>query len=138
MEVQLLSNGYFALDKTFLVYSKYQGETYEAALKPLLVLSEGERILIDTGIGELFPQYRRFHTVKRNPDQSLRMQLQNFRLKPEDITIVINTHLHFDHCGNNELFKNARFMFKLMRYDMSMLQTVFRKPHIFENFLMLM
>lgn len=43
MEVQLLSNGYFALDKTFLVYSKYQGKTYEAALKPLLVLSEGEK-----------------------------------------------------------------------------------------------
>jgi len=109
MKVQLLSNGYFTLDKSFLVYSKYQGETYEAALKPMLVLSEGEKILIDTGIGELPPQYRRFHAVKRSRDQSLQMQLQNFRLKPEDITVVINTHLHFDHCGNNKLFKNARF-----------------------------
>jgi len=47
MKVQLLSYGYFTLDKSFLVYSKYQRETYEAALKPLLVLSEGEKILVD-------------------------------------------------------------------------------------------
>ena len=109
MELHLLSNGYFTLDKSFLVYSKYPGKTYEAALKPLLVLTNDERILIDTGIGELPPQYRRFHRVKKNVEQTLQMQLQKFRLKPKDITIVINTHLHFDHCGNNKLFGNARF-----------------------------
>jgi len=30
-------------------------------------------------------------------------------LKPEDIGIVVNTHLHFDHCGNNMLFSKAKF-----------------------------
>lgn len=109
MQIQLLSNGYFTLDKSFLVYSKYQGEIYEAALKPLLVLTEKERILIDTGIGELPQEYRKFHTLRKSPDQALQMQLKKFRLDPEDITIVINTHLHFDHCGNNQLFRNARF-----------------------------
>lgn len=109
MEIHLLSNGYFTLDKSFLVYSKYQGKIYEAALKPLLVLTDSERILIDTGIGELPPQYRRFHMVKRGLDQTLQMQLRNVELRPEDVTVVINTHLHFDHCGNNELFRNARF-----------------------------
>jgi len=116
--VHILSNGYFTLDKSLLVYSKYQGETYKAALKPLLVLNEGERILIDTGIGELPPQYGRFHMVEKGLDQTLQMQLRNFRLKPEDITVVINTHLHFDHCGNNELIKKARFYVQAdeMRY----------------------
>jgi len=109
MEIHLLSNGYFTLDKSFLVYSKYQGKIYEAALKPLLVLTDNERILVDTGIGELPLQHRKFHKVKKNPSQNLQVQLQNFKLKPEDITIVINTHLHFDHCGNNKIFKNARF-----------------------------
>jgi glyoxylase-like metal-dependent hydrolase (beta-lactamase superfamily II) len=28
---------------------------------------------------------------------------------PEDVSIVINTHLHADHCGNNRLFPNAKF-----------------------------
>ena len=30
-------------------------------------------------------------------------------IRDSDITIVVNTHLHFDHCGNNALFKNAKF-----------------------------
>ena len=36
---------------------KYQGQVYDAAIKPLLVITE-ERILIDTGIGELPDEYR--------------------------------------------------------------------------------
>ena len=109
MGIHLLSNGYFTLDRSFLVYSKYQGQMYEAALKPLLVLAEGERIIIDTGIGELPSQYEKFHVVRRNAEQTLQAQLKKFGLKPMDITVVVNTHLHFDHCGNNRLFRNARF-----------------------------
>jgi len=48
MEIHILNNGSFTLDKSFLVYSKYQGTLYEAALKPTLVLTEKEKILIDT------------------------------------------------------------------------------------------
>jgi len=109
MDLHLLSNGYFTLDKSFLVYTKYQGQIYKAALKPLLIIAGKEKILVETGIGELPETYRKFHTVKRNPDQALRAQLQRHKIKPEDITLVINTHLHFDHCGNNALFSNAKF-----------------------------
>lgn len=109
MELHLLSDGYFTLDKSFLVYTKYQGQPYEAALKPLLVITEEDRILIDTGVGELPEKHRKFHTVKRMSDQELKAQLQKHGLKLEDIDIVINTHLHFDHCGNNASFPNAKF-----------------------------
>lgn len=109
MELHLLSDGYFTLDKSFLVYTKYQGQPYEAALKPLLVITEEDRILIDTGVGELPEKHRKFHTVKRMSDQELKAQLQKHGLKLEDIDIVINTHLHFDHCANNGSFPNAKF-----------------------------
>ena len=109
MELHLLSDGYFTLDKSLLVYTKYQGQIYEAALKPLLIIAGKEKILVETGIGELPETYKKFHTTKRKPDQTLRTQLQKHRIKPEDITLVINTHLHFDHCGNNALFPNAKF-----------------------------
>jgi len=109
MELHLLSDGFFTLDKSFLVYTKYQGQIYEAALKPLLIVAGKEKILVETGIGELPETYRKFHTVKRKPDQALRAQLQKHGIKPEDITFVINTHLHFDHCGNNASFPNAKF-----------------------------
>lgn len=109
MELHLLSDGYFTLDKSMLVYTKYQGQIYEAALKPLLIITGKENILIETGIGELPETHRPFHTVKRKPNQALKVQLQKHKVKPEDITLVINTHLHFDHCGNNALFPNAKF-----------------------------
>ena len=109
MELHLLSDGYFTLDKSLLVYTKYQGQIYEAALKPLLIIADKEKILVETGIGELPETYRKFHTIKRKPDQALKAQLQKHGTKPEDITLVINTHLHFDHCGNSASFPNAKF-----------------------------
>jgi glyoxylase-like metal-dependent hydrolase (beta-lactamase superfamily II) len=109
LKLCLLSNGYFTLDKSLLVYSKYHGQTYRASLKPLLVITEEEKILIDTGIGKLPEKYRRFHTMERKPDLKLTAQLQKHNLRPNDIDTVINTHLHFDHCGNNDCFKNAKF-----------------------------
>lgn len=109
LKLHLLNNGYFTIDKSLLVYAKYQGQIYEAALKPLLIKTEKENILVDTGIGKLPDTHEKFHTIKRNKDQTLKMQLQKFDLKPEDIDIVANTHLHFDHCGNNVLFPKAKF-----------------------------
>ncbi len=109
LKLGLLSNGYFTLDKGFLVYSKYHGQIYRASLKPLLVITDDEKILVDTGIGELPEKYRRFHAIERQPDQELTAQLKKHGLKPKDIDTVINTHLHFDHCGGNHCFKNAKF-----------------------------
>ncbi|UCC33746.1 MAG: N-acyl homoserine lactonase family protein [Candidatus Bathyarchaeota archaeon] len=109
LELHLLSNGHFTLDKSLLVYAKYQGEAYEAALKPLLIITDEKRVLIDTGIGELPEKYMKFHIVKRTPEETLKTQLQRYNLEPEDIDVIINTHLHFDHCGNNKDFANALF-----------------------------
>jgi len=89
---------------------KYMGQPYEAALKPLLIQTHQENILVDTGIGELPEAYRKFYTVRRGPEQNLKAQLAQHGLKPEDIHVVVNTHLHFDHCGNNILFPSAKFI----------------------------
>jgi glyoxylase-like metal-dependent hydrolase (beta-lactamase superfamily II) len=91
------------------VYTKYQGQTYRAALRPLLIKTEKANILVDTGIGELPKTHKKFHTIHRKPNERLKTQLKRCNLKPEDIDIVVNTHLHFDHCGNNLLFPNAKF-----------------------------
>ena len=109
LSARLLLDGRFTLPKSLLVYGKYFGETYEAALKPLLIVSEGERILVDTGIGPLPERHARFHKVIRGPGEGIEAQLKALGLEPSDIDIVVNTHLHFDHCGNNVLFKNAKF-----------------------------
>jgi len=107
--VKLLFDGYFELDMGMLVYGKtpYYGIKYMAALKPLLVKTGADNILIDTGIGDLPDEFRKYYKVDR--PQTLVQSLASEGLSPEDISIVINTHLHVDHCGNNQLFTNAKF-----------------------------
>jgi len=108
--MHLLCDGFFTLDKSFVVYMKYMGQPCDCALKSLLILTSDERILVDTGIGELPEKYRRLYAVRRGSEQTLKAQLAQHGLKPEDIDVVVNTHLHFDHCGNNALFANAKFV----------------------------
>ena len=110
LNLRLLTDGFFTLDKSFLVFGKYQGTKFKAALKPLLIETEKERILVDTGIGILPAKYQRHHDVVRANEQQLSHSLRLAGLDPGDITLVINTHLHFDHCGNNRLFTKAKFV----------------------------
>ena len=108
--MKLLSDGYFTLDKSFLVFGKYQGVKYKAALKPLLVRTDNETILVDTGVGTLPAKYEKFHEVIRSKEEELTHSLRMVGLKPSDVTMIVNTHLHFDHCGNNKLFENSKFL----------------------------
>ncbi len=110
LDVRLLSDGYFTLDKSFLVFGKYQGIKYKAALKPLLVRTERETVIVDTGVGNLPPGYLKYHDVIREKEEQLLFSLKKAGLQPKDVTLVVNTHLHFDHCGNNRLFPNAKFL----------------------------
>ncbi len=105
-------DAFFDLEKsTFL-----PGETgeYTGAAKSLLILSGHEKILVDTGIGNLpkLPKYRELRkslAIHRDDGQGIKSQLARHGLAPGQINVVINTHLHTAHSGNNTLFKNAQF-----------------------------
>jgi glyoxylase-like metal-dependent hydrolase (beta-lactamase superfamily II) len=70
------------------------------ALDSLLIQTEDSLVLVDTGIGPLLKEkYFNFYSIERKP--GLVKTLQEIGFNPEDINFVINTHLHFDHCGGN-------------------------------------
>jgi glyoxylase-like metal-dependent hydrolase (beta-lactamase superfamily II) len=70
------------------------------ALNSLLVRSAGKTILVDTGIGtKLTPVQRERHFP--GDYGHLLEDLRRLGIGPEDIDAVVNTHLHFDHCGWN-------------------------------------
>ena len=64
-----------------------------------LLIEEGDRkILVDTGMGD--KQDEKFRSIfEPFGDDTLMGSLDIYGLKPEDITDVFLTHLHFDHCG---------------------------------------
>jgi glyoxylase-like metal-dependent hydrolase (beta-lactamase superfamily II) len=61
-------------------------------------------LLVDTGVGAGHPGIERLYQPKRCP---LVEALATIGLTPNDIAAVINTHLHFDHCGENLLFPDV-------------------------------
>lgn len=77
------------------------------ALNCLLIISGGRRILVDTGIGhKLSPKERDIWALQRHHGDLL-ANLQRIGYAPSDIDIVINTHLHFDHCGGNTVLRDG-------------------------------
>ena len=63
-------------------------------------------ILVDTGVGWGDEQLiREWKVVNRHAADAL----AEHDLSPADVKIVINSHLHFDHCGQNAVFKHAPF-----------------------------
>jgi len=106
LEVRVLTDGSIALDKSLLVFGKYFGTKYDAVLNSLFIRSGNDRILVDTGGGELG---QAFIQVTRPNGRNLINELQAIGVSPTDITMVINTHLHWDHSGYNSAFKNAKF-----------------------------
>ncbi|UCD23398.1 MAG: MBL fold metallo-hydrolase [Gemmatimonadota bacterium] len=75
------------------------------ALRCLLVEHDAGPILVDTGIGnkektKFLDIYGVENSGKAGPTQ-LEDALAEVGIEPGDIALVINTHLHFDHCGGN-------------------------------------
>jgi glyoxylase-like metal-dependent hydrolase (beta-lactamase superfamily II) len=73
---------------------------FDAGLNSLLVRTGEKNILIETGIGNKLPE--KLVQIYKQPAQLLD-NLHKVGVAPEDIDIVINTHLHFDHCGWNTM-----------------------------------
>jgi glyoxylase-like metal-dependent hydrolase (beta-lactamase superfamily II) len=76
------------------------------ALNSLLIRAAGKWILIETGAGDKWDEKSRdiysFEGLQRLPEK-----LAARGVPPEKIDIVVNTHLHFDHCGWNTRIVNG-------------------------------
>ena len=74
-------------------------------LNSLLVRTGEKNVLIETGIGNKLPD--KLVQIYGQPAQLLD-NLHAAGVAPEDIDVVINTHLHFDHCGWNTVRRGDR------------------------------
>ena len=85
------------------------GDPHEDATMPLdyyiwALRSEGQIYAIDTGFGEAQAKLRN-RTLLKPPAEGLRA----IGIEPNEVRQVLMSHLHYDHCGNYNLFPNARF-----------------------------
>lgn len=79
------------------------------AMRCLLVVSEttGRVYLIDNGAGTKFnAKFENIYQIDYN-HSNLHDSLSQHGFKPEDITDIIFTHLHFDHCGGTTYYDES-------------------------------
>ena len=68
-----------------------------------VITHPGGAVLVDTGVGGPQEWLDDWRVVNRTVADAL----AELDMTPGDIGLVINTHLHFDHCGQNAVFRHA-------------------------------
>jgi glyoxylase-like metal-dependent hydrolase (beta-lactamase superfamily II) len=111
LDLAILSDGLFYLDAgaTFGLVPRVLWEPFapdlddrhrlSLGLNSLLVRSQGKRILLETGVGDKPGGWRR----QSSPVAAgtLMTELAALGVAPEEVDVVVNTHLHADHSGWN-------------------------------------
>ena len=120
-ELKVIETGVFGLDGGAMfgiipkpLWSKFNPADDQNRVslhaRNLLLVSDSRKILIDTGIGsdwdEKFKQIYRLDQSKLTLSDSL----NKLKIKPEDITDVLLTHLHFDHTGGSTYLKDGNWI----------------------------
>jgi glyoxylase-like metal-dependent hydrolase (beta-lactamase superfamily II) len=116
MAVQLhaFTCGYLTIPRAFML----EGEEgfIKVPVPSYLVTHPKGRVLFDTGlhaatledpvqhIGEMLARY---HEFDFHAGEEIGARLSAFGVDPASIDFVINSHLHFDHCGGNAQLPNA-------------------------------
>jgi glyoxylase-like metal-dependent hydrolase (beta-lactamase superfamily II) len=79
------------------------------AMRCMLIEDDNRLILVDNGVGDK-QDAKFFGHYHLHGDDSLDKSLQQLGFHHSDITDVILTHLHFDHCGGSIIRKNDKLI----------------------------
>jgi len=109
-------------DQGVMTYLKGYGKRIWLPIYVFYLEGGPEKILVDTGLEQF--------VVPPDLEERLGFKIQEFEdalatfgLAPEDIDIIIHTHLHNDHCENDYKCKKARVYVQEKEYEF------FRNPH---------
>lgn len=135
-EINIIDSGYIMADGGAMFgaipkrawqrkYPTNEDNLCSLVMRCVLAVSGERKILIDTGLGDKHSDKISYYS----PHRLLNMHdaISTFGYAPSDITDVILTHLHFDHCGfatyiNNEgvtvpSFPNATYLLSKKQWD---------------------
>ncbi len=100
-------------------------------LNCLLVHAAGKTVVVDTGLGDKLTDKMKRNWGLIRPEGGLLDALARHGVRPQDVDLVIDTHLHSDHCSGNTAFKsdgntvmpvfpNAEYVTQRREYDDAM------------------
>lgn len=94
--------------KASITYNRGWGEHYDIPMIMFVITGGDGLVLVDTGPAdsELSTRFSG-HEMRILPSQEPLTAMREAGFDPEDVSTIVNTHLHWDHCSNNHLFPNA-------------------------------
>lgn len=112
-------------------------------MKSLLLISQKRKIIINTGCGNKYPDKIKYYYDFPDSFKLMQSELEKLNISPEEITDVILTHLHFDHCGGNTYldsngkikitFPNAKYYVQKAQLEWAMKPSLRDKDTYFKD-----
>jgi glyoxylase-like metal-dependent hydrolase (beta-lactamase superfamily II) len=112
--IQVLDYGYIECPKEAITVGVDLGMMIKLPYLGFLLYNDDHRVLVDCGINERYiidgKAWGNFPAA--GGTQYVVDSLEKYGTKPEEIEMVLYTHLHNDHTGACHLFKNAKHVFQ--------------------------
>lgn len=119
VEIYALCVGQLAMDQSSFFADTAAGTQWTIPVSSYLIVHPQGRALFDTGVhcqaitdpvGRLGEERARRIGIRSQTGEDVVSQLGKLGLGPDDITYVMNSHFHFDHCGGNEFFPHSTIL----------------------------
>ena len=125
LTIRPIVTGYCSSDKKNYLYhhsvhAYRKVDDKKMSVPSLAFLVEGgkELVLVDTGMADTERAGKYHHPGSYQPEGfAIHERLAALDIKPEDIGLVVFTHMHWDHIFNMEKFVNARFIAHRDEYE---------------------
>jgi 4-pyridoxolactonase len=107
-KVRLLHSGSCVIDQSHITWNVGCGTPVRFPVYSVLIEHPEGLMLFDTGFDlDLVNEKLPFELPEQSEEQTLPGQLRLAGFAPDDVDAVINSHLHFDHCGGNKHLTRA-------------------------------
>jgi len=119
LQVFSMPCGFLEFDSKLFFPNRAKGQLMTIPVPSYLLTHPKGNVVFDTGVHcqvmqdpvvRLGAAMAKTFVSRTKPGEEIVAQLAQFKLTPNDVKYVINSHFHFDHCGGNEFFPQSTIL----------------------------
>ena len=129
---------YYTAEKGYMTYMTDYGKPIVRPFVVWFIEGASRNIIVDSGIdvADYLNYHPGFKDLQMTKVQDFPEALASVGITPDQVDLVIQTHLHFDHCYNLRRCTNAQVMVQRAEYEYAMDPTPYEgiyRPELWEG-----
>ncbi|MGH7278374.1 MAG: N-acyl homoserine lactonase family protein [Candidatus Rokuibacteriota bacterium] len=114
-----LQNGFLGFPRSGLFYGDFSAEMFQIPITCYLVRTSDAAVLFDTGVSPraIAGLMRRDPLARFASEDLLVHRLDALGMTPDDVDLVVLSHLHYDHAGGAEMFRHSELCVQRDEYS---------------------